>query len=129
MGLYSGRGAYIRVQKRFKLQSVKHFFLSFLQYKARISGFFTSCKMRNMFKVYNKNRRIRKINEKVKNKDTVDVVLASLLLTFNFLLHCFHCWLWSVSCRLGLFLLFWRFVPILCATSYNKFQVMEKLGK
>ena len=129
MGLYSGRGAYIRIEKRFKLQSVKHFFLSFLQHKARISGFFTSCKMRNMFKVYNKNRRIRKINEKVKNKDTVDVVLASLLLTFNFLWHCFHCWLWSVSCRLWLFLLFWRFVPILCATSYNKFPVMEKLGK
>ena len=42
-----------------------------------------------MFKVNNKDTRIRKVNEKVKNKETVDVVLASLLLTlstFHFLL-------------------------------------------
>ena len=36
-----------------------------------------------MFKVNNKDTRIRKVNDKVKNKDTVDVVLASLLLDFE----------------------------------------------
>ena len=36
-----------------------------------------------MFKVNNKDTRIRKVNDRVKNKDTVDVVLASLLLTLN----------------------------------------------
>ena len=36
-----------------------------------------------MFKVNNKDTRKRKVNNKVKNKDTVDVVLASLLLTLN----------------------------------------------
>ena len=36
-----------------------------------------------MFKVNNKDRRIRKINDKVSNKDTVDVVLVSLLLNLN----------------------------------------------
>ena len=30
-----------------------------------------------MFKVNNKDIRIRKVNDKVKNKDTLDVVLAS----------------------------------------------------
>ena len=34
-----------------------------------------------MFKVNNKDTRIRKVNDKVRNKDTVDVVQASLLLT------------------------------------------------
>ena len=45
-----------------------------------------------MFKVNNKDTRIRKVNDKVKNKDIVDVVLASLLLnlnTFHLLLNCF----------------------------------------
>ena len=85
-------GTYIWEEKRFNLQSVKLTFLSFLQYKARILAFFTSCKMGNMFKVNNKDTRIRKVNDKVKNKGTVDIVLASLLLTlnaFHFLLHCF----------------------------------------
>ena len=53
-------------------------------------AFFTSPKIWNMFKVNNKDTRIRKVNNKVKNKDTVDIVLASLLLTlnaFHFLLH------------------------------------------
>ena len=48
----------------------------------------------NMFKVNNKDTRICKVNDKVKNKDTIDVVLASLLLTLNtfyFLLQCFYC--------------------------------------
>ena len=35
-----------------------------------------------MFKVNNKDTRIRKRSDKVKYKDTFDVVLASLLLTF-----------------------------------------------
>ena len=37
--------------------------------------------MWNMFKVNNKDTRIRKANNKVKNKDTDDVILACLLLT------------------------------------------------
>ena len=48
----------------------------------------------NMFKVNNKDTRICKVNDKVKNKDTIDIVLASLLLTLNtfyFLLQCFYC--------------------------------------
>ena len=51
-------GAYIREEKHFNLQSVKLTFLSFFQYKARISAFFKSCKMSNMFKVNNKDTRI-----------------------------------------------------------------------
>ena len=96
MGLYSGgviygRGvAYIRQEKHFSLQSVKLTFLVFFQYKARILAFFTSCKILNMFKVNNKDTRIRKVNDEVKNKDTVDVVLASLLLTLNSLLLTFY---------------------------------------
>ena len=45
-----------------------------------------------MFKVINKDTRIRQVNDKVKNKDTVEVVLASLLLALNllhFLLYCY----------------------------------------
>ena len=65
------------------------FSFHFFQYKARISAFFTSCKMRDIFKVNNKDTRIRKIDDKVKNKDSPDIALASLLLTlssFHFLL-------------------------------------------
>ena len=36
-----------------------------------------------MFKVNNKDARKRKVNNKVKNKDNVYVILASLLLTFE----------------------------------------------
>ena len=36
-----------------------------------------------MFKVNNEDTRIRKVNDEVKNKDTDDLVLASLLLTLN----------------------------------------------
>ena len=90
-----GKGAvvYIREEKHFNLQFVKPTFLSFFQYKARILAFFMSWKLWNIFKV--------------KNKDIVDVVLASLLLTlnkFDFLLQCFYCWLWSVNYQLGLLL-------------------------
>ena len=66
---------------------------------------FMSCKIWNLFKVNNIDTRIRKINGKVKNKDSVDVVLASLWLTWNtvhFLLQCFYLWLRSVNCQLGL---------------------------
>ena len=48
-----------------------------------------------MFKLNNKDNRIRKVNDNVKNKDAADVVLASLLLTlniFHFLLQCFYCY-------------------------------------
>ena len=63
----------------------------FFQHKSRISVFFASCKM---FKVNNKDIRICKVYDKVKKKDTVDVVLAYLLLNlniFNFLLQYFYC--------------------------------------
>ena len=45
-----------------------------------------------MFKVNNKEISIGKVNDKVKNKDTIDVVLTTSLLTldaFHFLLKCF----------------------------------------
>ena len=84
MGLYSGeRGSYTG-EKHFNLKSVKLTFLSLFQYKARISAFFTSCKIFNMFKV----------DDKFKNKDIVNVVLTSLLLAlniFHILLQCFYC--------------------------------------
>ena len=57
-----------------------------------------------MLKVKNKENRICKVNDKVKNKETVDVVLATLLLTlsaFHFLSHFF----------VTLFILLWCFVP------------------
>ena len=95
-------------------------FFLFFQYKARISPFFTTCKMWNMFKVNTKDSRIRAFNDKVKNKNTIDVVLASLLLTlntFHFLLQCFFCWLWSVNCRLGLL-----FVVLTLFACWNQFR-------
>ena len=91
MGLYLG-WTYIREEKHFNLRSVKLTFLSFFQYKARILAFFTLCNKDT--RIYNKDTRIRKVNDKVKNKDTVDVVLVSLLLilnTFHLLLQCFYC--------------------------------------
>ena len=122
VGLYTGvgEGSFVREEKHFNLQSVKLTFLSFFQYKARISGFFKSCKIWNMFKVNNKDTRIRKVTDKTKNKDTVDVVLVSLFLTlntFHFLLQCFCCWYWSVNCRLGLLVV----VLTLCAC-WNQFR-------
>ena len=94
-------------------------FFLFFQYKSRIFAFFTSCKMGNMFRVDNKDTRIRKVNIKAKNKDTVDVVLATSLLTlrtFHFLLQCFYCWLWSVNCWLGLL-----FVNLMLCACWNQF--------
>ena len=70
-----------------------------------------------MFKVNNKDTRICKVNDKVKNEDTVDAVLPSLVLTlnkFHFLLKCLHC------CSDALCLL---------ESIYEKFLLMEKLGK
>ena len=87
---------YIWVMKHFNLQSVKLSFLSNLQHKTGILAFFTSCKMWNIFKVI-------KTPEYV-DVDTVDVVLASILLTlkaFDFLWQCLYCLLWYVQCRLG----------------------------
>ena len=58
-------------------------------------------------KVISKRTGTRKVNDIFNNRDTVDVVLVSLLLTlntFHFLLQCFYCWLWSVICGLGLLL-------------------------
>ena len=89
--------------------------------------FFLSCKIWNMFKVKNRDTRIRKVNDKVKNKDTIDVVLASLLLTlntFHFLLQCFYCWLWSLNCWVGLLFV----VMTLCAC-WNQFRQSLHLWK
>ena len=118
MGLYSG--AYIRgVCGAKALQfAICKTFLSFFQYKARISAFFTLCKMWNLFKTDNKDTRIRKVDDKAKNKDTVDVALASLLLTLNtFLLQCSYCWLWSVNCWLGLL-----FLVLTLRACWNQFR-------
>ena len=82
-----------------------YFFIFFSCIKHVFRHVFTSCKIWNLFKVNNIDTRIRKINGKVKNKDSVDVVLASLWLTWNtvhFLLQCFYLWLRSVNCQLGL---------------------------
>ena len=67
-----------------------------------------------MLKVKNKETKIRKVNYKVKNKDTVDVVLATLLLTlsvFHFLLQCFFVDFHQLIVDWGCHLLFWHFVP------------------
>ena len=61
--------------------NLETFFLSFFQYKVRILAFFTSCNIWNMFKANNKDTRIHKANNKVKNKESNDFVLACLLLT------------------------------------------------
>ena len=63
---------------------------------------------------------ISKVNDKVNNKDTIDAVLASLLLTFNtfdYLLQSFYFWIWSVNCRLELLLV----VLTLCSC-WNQFR-------
>ena len=81
---------------------------------APVLAYFTSYKMCNMFKINKNGTRIRKVNDKVNNKYTVDVVLVSLLLTlntFHFWKQCFYLWLWSVKCGWGCHLVFWRFVP------------------
>ena len=76
--------------------------------------------MWDKFRVNNKDTTTLKVNDKVKNKDTVDVVLAYLFLTlntFHFLLHCFYCWLWSVNYRLGLL-----FVVLTLCACWNQFR-------
>ena len=102
-------------RKTFNLQSIKLVtFLSFFQCKVCILAYFTPWKVWNMFKVNIKGTRISKVNDKVKNKYTVDVVLVPLLLnlnTFHVLLPCFFCWRWSVNCWLELLLV----VLTLCA--------------
>ena len=61
-------GAYIWEKNTSICNPLNLLFFLFFQHTVRISAFFTSYKLRNMFKV----------NDKVKNKDTVDVVLTSL---------------------------------------------------
>ena len=77
---FGGGGAYIREDKHCNLQSVELTFLSF----------FSSIK--HVFRHF--SRRARSEMFKINNKDTVDVVLASLLLTLNtfqILLKCLYC--------------------------------------
>ena len=98
--------ASIREEKSFNLQSVKPTFLSFFSVCSTYFDVFILYKIWNTLKVNNKDTRIRRVNNKVKNKDTADVVLVSLLLTlntFHFFLQCFCHWPWSVNSRLGLF--------------------------
>ena len=101
MGLYSeGEGGgekrggdYFKVEKHLNLQSFKIIAFIFFQYNARISVFLTSCKMLHMFKV--------------NNKDTIDLILVSLLLTLNtfqFLLQCFYFSISSANWRMGFLL-------------------------
>ena len=98
MGLYSSGERLIFGRKNSSISNLLNLlFFLFILYKLHVLAFFTSCKMKNMFKANNKDTRIRKVNDKIKRKDTVDVVLASLLLTlntFHFLLQSFNCWLW-----------------------------------
>ena len=76
----------------------------FFQYKARISAYFTSCKMWNMLKDNNKDARISKVN----NKSTAGVVLVSSLSTLNSVsIVEFDQLISGWGCRL----LFWPFVP------------------
>ena len=113
-----------RNRKQKKL--LKLFCSIFFQYKARIPTFLTLPKMRNMFKVNNKDTRTHKVNDKVKNKDTIDVVLATLFLilnTFHSLFQCFYFWIWSITCRLRLFV-----VLTICAC-WNQFRPSLHLWK
>ena len=127
--IYKGQILWAYIQgkgKQFNLQSVKLTFLSF-QYKAHISKLFTLCYMWNMLKVNNKDTRVCKVNNKVKYKDPVDVILTSLLLflnTFHFLLQCFHCWLWSINCWLRLL-----FVVLMLCACWNEFRQSFHLWK
>ena len=102
-------------------------FSSFFPSKSTKTAFFKLRKMWDMFKVNNKDTRIRKVNDKVKIKDTLDVFLASLLLTlntFHFLLQCLYCWLWSVNCRLG-----FLFVVLTLCACWNQFREIFPLWR
>ena len=118
MGLYSGEGIGGLIFRRKNTSTCNLsnllFFLSFFQYKAHISAFFTLSNMWIMFKVDNTDTRIHKANKKAKNKDTDNIVLACLLLTWNmfhFLLHCFYFDFDQLITGWCYCLLFWHFVP------------------
>ena len=120
-------GLYTRQENTSICNLLNLLFFLYFQCKSHTSAFFTSCKMWNMFNVNHKDTRIRKVNDKVKNKDIVDVVLASLLLTlntFHFLLHCFYCWLGLVNCRLGLL-----FVVLMLCACWNQLRQNFHLWK
>ena len=82
MGLHSGRRGLIFGRKNTSNCNLLNI-IFFFQYKTRILIFFTSCKMWNMLKVNNKDTRIRKVDDKVKNTDTVDVVLCLFIVNFE----------------------------------------------
>ena len=130
-GLYTRRGLHSGGETLPSISSLPNsIFFLLLQYESLIFAFFTSCKTGNMFRVDNKDTRIHKVNIKVKNKDIVEVVLATLSLTlrtFHFLLQCFYCWLWSVTCWLGL--LFVNLMLCLLESIWTNFPLMQKLGK
>ena len=97
-------GAYIREKKRFNSQSFKPIFISFFPIIKHVSRHLSRRARCEICSKLTIRIRIPKVNDKVKTKDIVDVVLASLLLTlntFHFLLQCFHGRIWSVNCRLG----------------------------
>ena len=74
----------MREEKHFNLQSVKFItFLSFSSIKLVFRHVSCCAKCEICSKLTIKDTRIRKVNDKVNNKDTVDVVLVSLLLTLN----------------------------------------------
>ena len=117
MGLHSGRRGLIFGRKNTSNCNLLNI-IFFFQYKTRILIFFTSCKMWNMLKVNNKDTRIRKVDDKVKNKETVDVVLCLFIVNFehiSLLVIVLLLLTWTSSLPAGVIVcfccsLFWRFV-------------------
>ena len=115
-------GAYIREEKHFLQFAVYQ--IPFCFFFSSINHVFSHFSLRARWErcselTINKDTRIRKVNIKVKNKDTVDVVLATLSLTLgtlHFLLQYFYCWPWSVNCWLGLL-----FVNLMLCACWNQF--------
>ena len=85
---------YIREEKHFNLQSVKLTFFFFFSSTKHLFRYFSRRARYEICLKLTIDTRIHRVNDKVKNKDTVHVVLVFLLLTlntFHFLLQCFYC--------------------------------------
>ena len=122
-------GADIEDERHFNLQPLKPItFLSFFLYKTRVCHISRHERCEICSKLTIKTPEYVKFTiNKANNKDTVDVILVSLLLDLNiihFLLQCFYCWLWSVHCRLGSLLV----VLTLCGC-WNQFRQSFQLWK